>query len=298
VKEPGAESRDVSKQVDWAAVARWLLSESPDFAINLILAELGRKHGGDRGWMIRYNPEFTHFWNSHEWVRPGVQPFLRELQGIPVVLAGWLHERLCEGEPAAVEDVLKIPPRAKAFRAEMQRQRIKSILSVPIMWEGKLVIQFGLDMVEKKRAWDDAVIADFVTAGELIGLRLFQSASGGQTVFPPYDPVEPLVYLTQGEGTFAVFQNELIWVESQGNYTRVHLRDGRSVLELKPLRVWESQLPPERFVRVHRSALVNVAQLESLERGGGDWKIRLRDRAEFLPVGRSYRAALRHHMAI
>lgn len=198
----------------------------------------------------------------------------------------------------AVEDVTKIPHRARALRAELMRQEIKSILSVPIFWEGKLVIQLGFDMVSRNRAWEEEVIADVVTAGELIGLRLFQAVSGARVTFPPYDPVEPLVYLTHDEGTFAVFRNEVIWVESQGNYTRVHLMDGRSVLELRSLRVWENQLPPERFVRIHRGALVNVAQLESLDRRGGDWKIRLRDRPDFLPVGRSYRAALRHHMAI
>ena len=33
----------------------------------------------------------------------------------------------------------------------------------------------------------------------------------------------------------------------------------------KPLKHWELELPPERFVRVHRSAIINLAFLDFVE---------------------------------
>ncbi|HEX2077515.1 MAG TPA: LytTR family DNA-binding domain-containing protein [Longimicrobium sp.] len=66
-------------------------------------------------------------------------------------------------------------------------------------------------------------------------------------------------------------------VEADGNHVRIHV-EGRSYLLREALREIERRLDPERFVRVNRSALVNLDHVERVEPWfRGEYVIILRD---------------------
>jgi two-component system, LytTR family, response regulator len=48
------------------------------------------------------------------------------------------------------------------------------------------------------------------------------------------------------------------WIRASGNYARLHL-PGESVLYRMPLSQLENELDPGHFLRVHRSAMVNLS---------------------------------------
>jgi two-component system LytT family response regulator len=56
---------------------------------------------------------------------------------------------------------------------------------------------------------------------------------------------------------------EIEWIEARGDYVRVH-SVGRTDLVREPIGSLERRLPPESFVRIHRSALVNLAKVREL----------------------------------
>src|SRR5438067_641569 len=69
----------------------------------------------------------------------------------------------------------------------------------------------------------------------------------------------------------------IAWIAAADNYVKLHV-DGGSHLVRDSLKALEKKLDPERFARVHRSAIVNLAsisQLEPLEHG--DYEVTLRD---------------------
>ena len=53
--------------------------------------------------------------------------------------------------------------------------------------------------------------------------------------------------------------NSIIMLEGLANYTLIHLENGKKKLYARTLRHFEGLLSEERFVRVHRGFLVNVA---------------------------------------
>ena len=59
------------------------------------------------------------------------------------------------------------------------------------------------------------------------------------------------------------------YVQAEGDYSRVHTYD-RSYLSTASLRELEAALPAERFLRIHRSYLVNLAKVASVRRTGAD----------------------------
>jgi two-component system LytT family response regulator len=57
--------------------------------------------------------------------------------------------------------------------------------------------------------------------------------------------------------------NEVDWIEADGDYVRFHAGD-RVLLVRDTLKTIESRLPPEKFVRIHRSTIVNVTAVREL----------------------------------
>jgi two-component system LytT family response regulator len=81
---------------------------------------------------------------------------------------------------------------------------------------------------------------------------------------------------------------EIDWIEAEDYYAAVHAR-GRRHLVRESLASLETRLDRTRFVRVHRSAIVNLAQIVEIRaQAGGDSAVVLRTGAQ-LPLSRRRR---------
>jgi two-component system LytT family response regulator len=90
---------------------------------------------------------------------------------------------------------------------------------------------------------------------------------------------------------FFVKTEEIDWLEAEGNYVRLHAGK-ESYLLRDTISALESQLDPKRFVRVHRSAIVNVDRIQELQPWfHGEYRIILREGVQ-LTLSRSYREKL------
>ena len=63
-------------------------------------------------------------------------------------------------------------------------------------------------------------------------------------------------------------RSEVAYVEAQGDYARLHTAGG-SHLVRSPLATLETEWGPAGFVRIHRSLLVNLAQVDEVRMDGG-----------------------------
>jgi DNA-binding LytR/AlgR family response regulator len=80
-------------------------------------------------------------------------------------------------------------------------------------------------------------------------------------------------------------------VSAAGNYVEVHAA-GQMYLLRATLSQLEARLPPGRFVRIHRSHIVRVAEIERIRvRRSSSGSVTLRD-GSTLPMSKRYRAAL------
>lgn len=80
--------------------------------------------------------------------------------------------------------------------------------------------------------------------------------------------------------------NELLYVKGAGIYTELHLKNGRKELHDKSLEKLE-QLLPDSFGRIHKSYLVEMAQIqEIIVQSGSKYMILLKN-GELLPIGRT-----------
>lgn len=80
--------------------------------------------------------------------------------------------------------------------------------------------------------------------------------------------------------------SEIRYIESMHEYVRIHRANEKPVMTLLSLKAIEEQLPKERFMRVHRSFIVNKEKIKIIERN----RI-IFDNNVYIPVSDQYKPA-------
>lgn len=112
----------------------------------------------------------------------------------------------------------------------------------------------------------------------------------------PIEPIDrPERFLVRKLGReFLVAAADIEWAQASGNYVNLRVR-GHDYPLRSTIAGVEAKLDPARFVRIHRSYIVNLDQIGSIEPlDTGDARVHLRDAAAVpLPCSRRYRESLR-----
>ncbi|HET7435043.1 MAG TPA: LytTR family DNA-binding domain-containing protein, partial [Thermoanaerobaculia bacterium] len=106
----------------------------------------------------------------------------------------------------------------------------------------------------------------------------------------PPEYLERIPVRTNGR-VFFIKAEEIDWIESADNYARVHHKRGAHLVR-ETMTALEASLDPRRFVRVHRTAIVNADRIEEIRTlFHGDHVVVLQGGRE-IPCGRTYRDRL------
>lgn len=82
---------------------------------------------------------------------------------------------------------------------------------------------------------------------------------------------------------------EIQWVDAAGNYVRLNTHDGESHLLRETLTALEKRLDPKRYVRVHRSTIVNVERIREIRAQSHGEHLIVMESGQRLTLSRSYR---------
>jgi len=159
----------------------------------------------------------------------------------------------------------------------------------------------------------------FVTAHEEYALRAFE-AGALDYLLKPFDDArfvralarakdkiahyvpqtsrrpERLVVKEQGQVLFLDVA-EIDWVEAAGYYACLHVGRATHIIR-RALAELEKDLGEERFVRIHRSVIVNLVQIRGLEvQTDGDYEVVLRTGAR-LPLSRRFKRGLQDRLGV
>ena len=103
-------------------------------------------------------------------------------------------------------------------------------------------------------------------------------------------PLDRLVVKSGGSTRF-VLVADIDWIEAAGVYVNLHIR-GKELLYRAALNELADRLDPVRFVRVHRSAIVNIESILHLEPiSHGEFEVILKDGSRSR-ISRTYRGQL------
>ena len=128
-----------------------------------------------------------------------------------------------------------------------------------------------------------------------------QRARTAETALPENDATDPkgfryddLFFYEEGRRPRFIRIREIVFVEASGNYTTLHLTDGTTALTSTTLSAWTDRLPRAHFARIHRSTIVNVERVATVERAaGGTYHVHVEARDEPLAMSRRRARALK-----
>jgi two-component system LytT family response regulator len=139
---------------------------------------------------------------------------------------------------------------------------------------------------------ESAAAADRRLLGLLAELRARES--GGAVAPATGHEHERLVVKSDGR-MFFVRPADIDWVEASANYVRLHSR-GESYQLRESMKRMEERLPRGTFVRIHRSAIVNLDRVRELQPWfHGEYVVILTDGTK-LTASRAYASRLRELM--
>ncbi len=109
---------------------------------------------------------------------------------------------------------------------------------------------------------------------------------------------DPDRFVVKSGGRIIVLHgDEIDWILAAANYVRIH-GSGREYLVRDTLNSFEKKLRPSKFLRIHRSIIVNVDRIRELQPcNKSEYIVVLRDGKE-LPLGRSYRDPVESFLAV
>lgn len=149
--------------------------EAVDSAVGDALARTGRLANSDRTYVFRIR-DSDWLDNTHEWVAPGIEPMIDELQGLPVELMAEWRSRLDSGHAVEIPDIEALPTSSKV-REVLLMQGIKSLLVVPMMRDGKLAGFVGYDAVRAHRSFDPLEIMLLKSVATAINVVMDRTAA-------------------------------------------------------------------------------------------------------------------------
>ncbi|HEY8562193.1 MAG TPA: response regulator [Pyrinomonadaceae bacterium] len=133
------------------------------------------------------------------------------------------------------------------------------------------------------KPFDEERFEKAVARAKSILLKPSASAAGqpGESeILPPDGEYLGRVLVKKSGRVYFFNADEIEWVEAYGNYVRLHFETATYLLR-ETISGLETRLDPQKFVRVHRSGLVNVARIREIETlFGGRARLTLQSGAE------------------
>jgi two-component system LytT family response regulator len=88
--------------------------------------------------------------------------------------------------------------------------------------------------------------------------------------------------------------SSITFIEPVGNYSKIVTIEGKHCLVLKTLKQWQEELPDKKFVRIHRSSIVNKEHIDHIEKKSNTQHMAfLKNIVEPLEVSRRYARKLK-----
>lgn len=85
--------------------------------------------------------------------------------------------------------------------------------------------------------------------------------------------------------------DDIKYIEGMNEYIKIHLVNTKPVMTLLSMKAIEEQLPSDRFMRVHRSYIVNLTKISVIERG----RI-IFDGKVFIPISEQYKSKFQSYV--
>ncbi|PWJ57561.1 DNA-binding LytR/AlgR family response regulator [Dyadobacter jejuensis] len=102
----------------------------------------------------------------------------------------------------------------------------------------------------------------------------------------PQAPTEEYLYLKVEYQMYRILYDDILYMEGLKDYVKVHLKnEPKPLLSLTSLKSLEDKLPESKFMRIHRSYIVNLDQINAITKNS------IQIQGQTIPVSEQYKEA-------
>lgn len=163
-----------------------LNQENFEEKVNSLLAEIGRFFHVDRTYLFTINHNNDTMTYSNEWCNNGINEEVGSIEEIPLDVFPWWIDQLNKKKLVYIEDVDYMPEEASAEQEQLHRQNVKSLISVPIMENGKIQAFIGIDSVISTKKWSEENIELLNIMANILSSGMTQIEADKQVEFMAY----------------------------------------------------------------------------------------------------------------
>jgi two-component system LytT family response regulator len=95
---------------------------------------------------------------------------------------------------------------------------------------------------------------------------------------------QPTIFVRSGYQHINIFLEEILFIEGVRDYRKINCRGDKKTMTSETFTILESKLPGNQFCRVHKSFLISLNKIESVE------KDRIKIQNKLIPISDMYRA--------
>jgi len=128
--------------------------------------------------------------------------------------------------------------------------------------------------------------SDFLRAVEKAKERMLLSVGKAESVKTD----DTFLFIKSEYKILRINLSEIKYIESMREYVRIHIENQPPVMALMTLKKIEGSLPNANFMRVHRSFIVNLGKISTIERN------RIVFGKEYIPVSDQYQEQFREYL--
>lgn len=142
-------------------IAIHLMDSTPQTAhseLQYTIDELGKFMQVDRSYIFDIDFKENSMSNIYEWCRDGIPPMIDQLQNLPFSLFPWWMEQMKNNNEIVLNNLDDAPKEADHEKYILLDQGIKSLLVVPLFYQGKPQGFIGFDMVSSYTCWEQESI--------------------------------------------------------------------------------------------------------------------------------------------
>ena len=141
--------------------------------------------------------------------------------------------------------------------------RIVGVSYIPFAQTVPFRLLFGLPTLVAVTLWYRLIVAKEEALNRELEKELVVHQVTEQQAEPPVELIDRIT-VKDGSRIHLVKSEELLYIQACGDYVMLITPAGEYLKE-QTMKYFETHLPPETFVRVHRSTIVNVTQISRVE---------------------------------
>lgn len=145
-----------------------LPSESIDSGINRALQLIGEFSHVDRSYVFMFSEDRRFIQNTHEWCAEGIESQIEQMRSFPFEKLRWSSEWLLQGNTLYIPEVNELSDFAAGERDLFSEHNVKSVVSIPMSYQGRVIGFIGFDAVREYKEWSEDSINLLVMVGEII----------------------------------------------------------------------------------------------------------------------------------